>query len=574
MSRLKQWFINLKFRKKILFICVIASGLPMMMLGSIWYYQVQEFLITREKENLAETLNQSIQTADYKIDNYFNFINQIAWNAEIRTGLTADYNNNFEMYQFYTDTLHPQLFTTLSLQSDIQSLTIYTDNQMHPYGQFLRPLTDIEDRDWFSGMVESKEVNMLVPAEEEFLKVLYRIFDSSSRPFHNVIEMNIDKEQFFAPFTDLFEGDYGLIILDSEDNPIYIHTNFANEALYEPFSNTEQIRELIAGDFDRQFVSEQAALSAYQWTAYLYRPMSNISSATFPMRLTVILAILLAVVVMVLSIFLLARVVVRPLEKLSKNMGQVEKGDLSVTIHNKGTDEIGSLIHQFGQMVYQLNHMINQVYKSKIAEQKYEMKALQAQINPHFFYNSLSLINSKAIMADQEEISQMAQHLSTFYRTTLNKGKSTIKVKNEIDNVKSYIDIQRLMHSNSFDVIYDIDQEIFDYSMLNLLLQPLIENAIVHGIDHKLTEGKGILELKAKQADGRLKFEIIDNGKGIDPATLATILTKKTKGYGVKNVHDRIQLYYGSDYGLNYQSELNSCTKVTLTIPVMCEDDS
>ncbi|WP_130860597.1 cache domain-containing sensor histidine kinase [Gracilibacillus phocaeensis] len=565
MSKIKQGFINLKFRKKILTICVIACGLPMIMLGSIWYKQVQELLVTREKENLDETLNQSMQNIDYKINNYFGLINQIAWNDEIRTGLTADYNNNYQMYQFYADTLHPQLFTTLSLQSDIQSLTIYTDNQMNPYGRFLRPLSDIRDEKWFDEMVESREVDMTVPTDKNFLKIFYRIFDNSNRPFHNIIEMNIDYEQFFSPFADLFDEDYGVVILDSSDKPVYVYNDFSDES----FLNSDKISEIINGELDKEFVGEQATLSSYQWTVHLYRPMSNISAATFPMRLTVIMVILFAVVIMLLSIFLLAKVVVRPLEKLSKNMEQVEKGDLSVTFHNQGTDEIGSLIHQFGQMVYKVNDMINQVYKSKIAEQKYEMKALQAQINPHFFYNSLSLINSKAIMADQEEISQMAQHLSTFYRTTLNKGKSIIQVKNEIDNVRSYIDIQRLMHSDSFEVNYDIDSNILDYSMLNLLLQPLVENAIMHGLDHKIIEGKRVLEIKATQQNNQLFFEIMDNGKGINQKTLDTILTKKTTGYGVKNVHDRIRLYYGETYGLSYQSELNKYTKVLMKIPII-----
>lgn len=113
------------------------------------------------------------------------------------------------------------------------------------------------------------------------------------------------------------------------------------------------------------------------------------------------------------------------------------------------------------------------------------MKALQAQINPHFLYNSLSLINWKAIMADQQEISEMAQLLSTFYRTTLNKGKSVTTVKGEWDNTSSYIRIQSIMHSGKFQVEQQVEESMMKYEMLNLILQPLVENAIGHGLDHK-----------------------------------------------------------------------------------------
>jgi len=124
-----------------------------------------------------------------------------------------------------------------------------------------------------------------------------------------------------------------------------------------------------------------------------------------------------------------------------------------------------------------------------------------------------------------------------------------------------------MMHSNSFDVFYEIDEEIFDYTMLNLLLQPLVENAINHGIDHKESAGKGVLTIAAKQSDRHLIFMVSDNGCGIEPELLKTILTTKTKGYGVQNVHHRVQLTYGSEYGLSYTSKLMVGTTVTLTIP-------
>ncbi|WP_277674263.1 cache domain-containing sensor histidine kinase [Piscibacillus halophilus] len=566
MNKFKSWFINLKLRNKILLICLMASIVPIIALGSIWYYQIQNLLMTRETESLDESLNQAVLNLDYKLNNYFNAINQIAWNDDIKRGLSSNYDNNYEMYKFYLDTLTPHLKTTKSLQSDINAITIYGDNKMNSHGDFFRPLKDIDHKSWFNRILTTTNPIVEVSDENRTFLVLCQIFDRN-HSVTNIVQMDINYDYFFHSLTTLFEQDYGLVIVDQNEKPIYTFGDFSNKNRSYQLSTKEFIQKLNNELLEHDFVYKQASLSSNNWTVYLYRPMETVATTTHRFRDTFIIVIFSCILLLFISIFFLARVVVRPLEKLAQNMEQIEKGDLSVTVYNSGTDEIGNLIRQFGNMVVKLKDMINQVYKSKIAQQEYEMKALQAQINPHFFYNSLSLINSKAIIADQEDISQMAQLLSTFYRTTLNKGKSTIYVKDELENTTSYIEIQRMMHSNSFDVKYEFDESMYNYSMLNLLLQPLVENAINHGIDHKEDLGKGSLMITAKQSEYDLIFTVVDNGCGMDKETLRTILTTKTKGYGVRNVHNRVQLFYGSGYGLVFESELNKGTTVTLTIP-------
>ena len=263
----------------------------------------------------------------------------------------------------------------------------------------------------------------------------------------------------------------------------------------------------------------------------------------------------------------MAKSIVKPLGELSKGIAQIEAGNLSVDIVEESSDEIGRVIRSFRKMVERLNYMVKEVYQSRIAQQEYEMKALQAQINPHFLYNSLSLINWKAIIAEQDDISEMAQLLSTFYRTTLNKGKNVIAVKGEWENTCSYVKIQKMLHSGKFEAQLELESGMEHYEMLNLLLQPLIENAIMHGLDHKETDGKKILEVKGWEEEERLVFQVTDNGCGIPKEILDHILKKETTGYGVQNVHQRVQLYYGSAYGLVYESEVGCGTQVTLTIP-------
>lgn len=199
------------------------------------------------------------------------------------------------------------------------------------------------------------------------------------------------------------------------------------------------------------------------------------------------------------------------------------------------------------------------------------MRALQAQINPHFLYNSLSMINWKALEAEQEDISQITLSLSTFYRTALNKGKNILLVKDEIANIKSYLDIQLAMHDNSFDVVYDIDESILKYETLNLILQPLLENAIGHGIDVK-TDGRGEIRIEGKENGDFLDFTVSDNGVGMTKTQAALILSKSSNGYGVSNVNERIKLYYGEEYAVKIESTPGTGTKVMLHFPKRVEN--
>ncbi|WP_186673560.1 sensor histidine kinase [Sporosarcina sp. BP05] len=566
MKKFKSWFSNLKFRTKILSICLLASLLPVITLGGFGYYQIQNLLITRESEVLDESLHQALSNLDYKVNSYLNVINNIVWNEDIKVGVTATYKNNHEMYLFYRDILDPLIDTSQFLHSDIRKITIYSDNIMHPHGSALRPLADIQQNSWFGSILETATPKLIASATDRSFLIASQIFD---RQYNNtnIVYMDINYDKVFETASNIFEENYGLILLNENNQPVYVFNQFTENNMAYSLTDDQLLVKLNNGTLDDKYIYKKEYLPFYNWTAYIYRPLGTVYDFTHPIRFTFTIVVYLCILILFLPIYFLSEVVVRPLLMLAKNMEQIERGDLSVTVTTTATDEIGSLIQKFGNMVHKLQDMINEVYKSKIAKQEYEMKALQAQINPHFFYNSLSLINSKAIIADQGDISEMAQLLSTFYRTTLNRGKNNISVSDELENTTSYIQIQRMMHTNSFDVHYQIEEEILKYSMINLLLQPLVENAINHGIDHKETPGRGVLTIIGKQAGDDLIFKVSDNGCGIEKQTMDTLLTSKTQGYGVQNVHLRVQLTYGPEYGLFYESSIMEGTTVILTIP-------
>ena len=270
--------------------------------------------------------------------------------------------------------------------------------------------------------------------------------------------------------------------------------------------------------------------------------------------------------------WVLSRLLSRPLQQLENAMEAFEQdADHFVFCAMRGTREVQNLSDSFGHMVGRIQRLMNTVREEEIVLRKTELKALQAQINPHFLYNSLSMINWKALEAEQEDISRITLSLSTFYRTALNKGKNILLVKDEIANIKSYLDIQLAMHDNSFDVVYDIDDSILKYETLNLILQPLLENAIGHGIDVK-TDGRGEIRIEGKENGDFIDFTVSDNGVGMTKTQAALILSKSSNGYGVSNVNERIKLYYGEKYAVKIESTPGAGTKVMLHFPKRVEN--
>lgn len=559
-TKLTQRFRNLKFQKKILGISVMISLIPISLLGLFSYTKMRSLLIEREKTTIQEILHREVLQLDYKLNSYLSTMNLITWNENIRLALSQKYTSNSEMYLTYRDTIDPLFLTIRSLNTDITAITIYTDTYIYPHGNVLRPLTEAHEQIWFERACRTTAPFFSLSQDGQTLYLLCQMHYNHV-PYTSIICMTIDFPSTMLTTNSLFNNNYGFLVTDSSDNILYQYTNL--DAKYSIF---ELSPDILYHNEISNYITETEKLSDVDWNVFLFRPSRSISAAATNITYIVLAIILLCIVLLFFISTLLSKIVVSPIEKLSSCMEQVKQGNYKIEISTNSTDEIGQLISSFLKMVHTINNLVNEVLLSKIKQQKYEIEILQSQINPHFLYNSLSLINSKAILAGQKDISQMSRHLSTFYRTMLNKGQQITTIASELKNTKSYIAIQQMMHSQSFDVVYDIDQSLLDYPIPNLLIQPLAENAIIHGLDHRELPGNGILSLSCYQENQDIIFKIMDNGCGMSDEECCQILTKTSKGYGVKNVHQRLQLYYGAEYGLTFHSTKGMGTYVLLKI--------
>lgn len=266
-----------------------------------------------------------------------------------------------------------------------------------------------------------------------------------------------------------------------------------------------------------------------------------------------------------------------PIKKLHDVTTTITKNDLQALVTSQNVDEITELGMSFNIMIGKIRQLLDGKIKEQETLKKAELKALQAQINPHFLYNTLDTIIWMAQANKIDEVIHIVQTLSNFFRISLSKGEDWIPIEQEIEHVRCYLTIQKLRYSNILDYKIEVDEDILSGAILKLTLQPLVENALYHGIKNKRKGGTIITRAKRVGAD-QVMLEIIDDGVGFTPYRLAQLqsalendsseIVFSGSGFGIENVHKRIQLYYGKQYGVIVESKYQEGTRVTVTIPL------
>lgn len=565
MKKIYRWMKDLKLRNKLYLIYLAAGLLPMLVVGIYCYQFVNQLLVEREVKNLQSSLNQAMNVVDNQLTIYENMSDYLAFNQAILQTVSYPYEDNYyEMYYQFSTVFDPMVTSLKYLHSDIKQITIYARDDIEPHDTTLAPITDIEDEPWFQKISSDNKILWIINEKEKKVFCVRKMPELQGEL--GIIYLEVDYDKLFQPLSQMLDENYGVYVQE-KDEIVYFYNTF--EAPYDKMDFGEENITFLKETYDTEFIFVDCdSRGEIGLHVGMYRPYSQIQETIWPMTMGIVLICGISIIGAGTILTLLTRMIVRKIEELTQNMKDVKRGNLEVTVVSDSSDEIGELIQGFQEMVERIKTLIEEVYEGKISLKEYEMKALQAQINPHFLYNSLSLINWKAIEADQKDISKITLALSRFYRTSLNKGSSVMPLSDEINNVRSYLDIQLMMHDDEFDVEIDIDEQMNYYDTPNLILQPLIENAIDHGIDLK-TEGRGKITIRAWSENEMMYVSVEDNGVGMNQAVAQNILTQKSKGYGVRNVNERIKLTYGAEYGLSVESEEGKGTKITVKMPIV-----
>jgi len=380
---------------------------------------------------------------------------------------------------------------------------------------------------------------------------------------------------------NLYDKDHGIAVLDRDGTLILS----AGKEFYDPdiLASTMNRNHGKPDSVIRTANGEELLLSYSTmengWSIVYAVPLSLLTKELISIKQFVLIVILACILVsipisMVLSAFLTA-----PIKRLLSSMRRFQNGHFDERVEVKYQDEIGMLSQGYNTMVSNIKTLVDESYVLRLREKEAELKALQAQINPHFLYNMLDMIFWEAEHSGQERISEMVVTLSRLFRLSLNHGKSFTSVGKERQFIEQYLSLQQMRFKDKLTFRVDIPQAMDQYVILKLCLQPFIENALIHGIERK-REG-GYVYVTGTVEDQHLRFTIEDNGDGMEPKTLEEITKIKnesdvhtvheTGGYAVQNVLQRLRHYYKEDYALDYFSQPRVGTRVTLTIPAITE---
>lgn len=552
---------NTKLKYKLGLIYLVTSILPIMVLFSFSYFQIKKMLMEKDTKTIQTFLYQSTEVVDNQIQIYDNLSNYISFNETISRIVSYDYKSNYEMYNQFVNIMDPMLASLKYFHNDVNKVTIYTDKDIK-HDETIAPISEISGKWWFNDACNKSDLEWYADNDSKILFSARKMPMLDKSNMLGILYIGVDYNKVFDTYTQNIDDNYGVFVTDENGNVIYEYSKFQDEFQdmqldYGQLANT--------GNNSKYLIINEKSDST-NWTAWMYKPKSLVIQSVQPMMTMMLVTFILSISAATMAILSLSKLVTKRIGKLKDNMKEVEKGNFVIWVKKGQNDEIGELIDGFGNMIVRIQNLISEVYEAKINQKEYEMRALRAQINPHFLYNSLSLINWKALELGENDISQITLALSNYYRTSLNKGGNTLSLEMELSNVKSYLQIQSMMHDNNFDIEINVEEQILQCETLNLLLQPLVENAINHGIDLKL-EGRGKITITGKLQDGLVYLKIEDNGVGMDQETLKNYLNQNSSGYGAKNVNQRIILYYGEAYEMKVESGVNQGTQITIVFP-------
>ena len=380
----------------------------------------------------------------------------------------------------------------------------------------------------------------------------------------------------------LIDGD-GMIVSHPNKNLLGTKADPDIRRLLE--ANTDQA--VIKGADNGNNMVSFSAIKNTGWKVVVISSMASVSQGMGKMLAGFVAVLILASISIAMITSRISKSIARPINDLSKRVRGFANGDrIPEDAEFTGGDEIEQLNDSFNNMMRRINSLIEEVYEAKLRKNEAELKSkeaeltlLQSQINPHFLYNTLEIIRWKAMFLTngENEVTEMVSTLSDFFRLSLSKGEKIIPLKDEIAHTRNYVTIMNFRYTNKIDVQWHVDEELLDRRVPKLILQPVVENAIYHGI--KPTNGKGLINIYVRRNENRIELQVMDNGVGMSSEAVERLNSEmadnappqpgpgKKGGYGLRNVNQRIKLTFGDKYGLHIDSELGTGTSVRIYLP-------
>ena len=579
---MKKWIGKFSYSTKLFFAVGIIFLLSIVAISKFDFYYSGKAL----EENTNSYLNSLAGVTLSKIDDTVLDVENVAFfingNSKMQEDLkqyTDKKSGRLDKYQSY-DRIRKMIRSYVLFNSAIESIDIISDgNNNINYSKIVR--------------IEPLRADRFERAEEK-----YWLVDKESVIFVKDIgtylmneklakaAVSVDRKMIRELMTDIELAENGKAFLIDPDGIVVASDDEKTEgeklSVYESYRTENESfyrNEKISGVNYSIYCSDPISNG---WQLLLVLPRSEYIKDVYELR-TVTIFIMAAILCLgVILMRIATNKTTRSIRRLSEAMEEFGQGNFEVNCRIDSEDEIGSLSQSFNRMVTDINSLVNSVYEQKVMLQKAQMKSLEMQINPHFLYNTLDTINWMARAQHADDVGNMAAALGNMMRYSLSK-QSFVKLRDEIKILKDFLYIQEFRYGDRMTSFIEVDDELMDYYIPKLIVQPILENAVVHGIEEKLDAGSVMVTAWLESADAGTEdmyIRVEDDGVSMTEENIMQILNEdesiKKKGHtsiGIVNVNKRIQMIYGKNYGLMIQSSLGSGTKMTIHIKASSDND-
>ncbi|MCP1305636.1 cache domain-containing sensor histidine kinase [Paenibacillus tyrfis] len=576
--------VRASIRKKLFFSYFVVVSIPLLLIGSILYVSMLSITEQQTLDNRATQMKLVSQQLQAYVDQ-LELYSRVIYTGEVQQllnegppeepiALTRWKSALFEQFE--------QWYGYMNIKATIQNVTIvFPDGTMISKEPLYGAGLSFRNAAWYREAVARQgEVVIAGPflrpfadpgtAQSPHTFSLVRKINNTLSPADLggiVIDINVMDIARLLSTLQLNQ----ISILNAEGKLVYSQRA---EEIGEVWPYDAQMPNGMSGwlqiDGERMLVNA-GELPATGWRFVSLDPLGSLSAYAVTVRnITLGVGLFALLIALVISTFIAGRIT-KPLRTLQANMKQVQTGRFDTRLQVNRSDEVGQLTQSFNQMTDRIESLVNDVYKSEIIRKEAQLKALHSQINPHFLYNTLDSMNALAILENVPLLARMSKMLADMFRYSISQGEHVVALRDELNQVKRYIEIQQIRYDHKFRLFLSIPEKLLDYPIPKLALQPIVENAVYHGLE--MIPDEGIIAITAYETADLTMIEVFDNGKGMTEAQLNEISAHLsapidyTEHLGLANVQERLQLYFGGEYGISIHSIPEKGTNVVYRLP-------
>lgn len=530
MNRVKRKPGKKTFWMQIMQSFVIVVMIPVLCLGGFIFYSAHRYIYEQRMTETMNLIRLNKQDLDSWAKQCENSVRYLAANYTLQEFLQMDESQYVAVNQS-ARIVSTVLYGVLLSTKDYKKITVYTDKEFNGISHLIMNAKEVKEEMWYQEILDTPGMKWWY--EDHHFYVGKKITTAYPVKVIGVLVIEMEEEAFLNNFSMLKDIPSQITLRDGD--------------------------EVLCGYTMGHGVEKSGLLKKSEWESTGWALEYQIDSGYYRQTSWIELWIPMCIVCVVIaaaffSMRFFAYFLVRDLDVLVEAVNEVRKGNLDVELPSSDIRETAILSESIQGMLGRIKQLIHQVYDKEIERQRVELDLLQSKISPHFLYNNLSMINWLAIDCGEDKISEIATEMAAFYRTALNKGKTVDCLRVEMANIRAYIRLILYAHEKPFEVSYDVDEQLLDYKIPTFILQPLVENAIEHGID-RLEDEMGKIRISVKSCGDELILKVFDNGKELYHQMGEGTLAKDKYGYGTGNVDRRIQLLFGEDYGLTVRAD-------------------